>query len=79
MALREERISGRIRFTIHVPTDVMISDALTKPGVFHQLMLLLTTGVARFTTTKKDVTAKRIRHLPAVYDEADLKMIEKFA
>eukprot|EP00959_Pyramimonas_sp_CCMP1952_P113484 2371955-Pyramimonas_sp.AAC.1 len=37
MALREERVTGRVRYTIHIPTDVMLSDALTKPGVFPQL------------------------------------------
>eukprot|EP00959_Pyramimonas_sp_CCMP1952_P399540 8371310-Pyramimonas_sp.AAC.1 len=31
MALGEERMTGRVRHTVHIPTDVMLSDALTKP------------------------------------------------
>eukprot|EP00959_Pyramimonas_sp_CCMP1952_P151311 3166168-Pyramimonas_sp.AAC.1 len=37
MALREERMPRRMRYSMHIPTDVMIADALTKPGVFPQL------------------------------------------
>eukprot|EP00959_Pyramimonas_sp_CCMP1952_P196812 4115327-Pyramimonas_sp.AAC.1 len=48
MALGEERMTGRMGFTIHIPTDVMLRDALTKPGMFPQLMYLLTTGIAKF-------------------------------
>ena len=63
---------------MHIPTDVMISDALTKPGTFPQLMRLLTTGVASFTNNKKAITVKRIVHKPGGFSESDLENIERF-
>ena len=78
MALREERMTGRIRMSVHIPTDVMISDALTKPGTFPQLMRLLTTGVVQFVGAKKQITVKRLMNRPGAFSESDLENIEKF-
>eukprot|EP00959_Pyramimonas_sp_CCMP1952_P408365 8558502-Pyramimonas_sp.AAC.1 len=64
MAWREERMTGRVRFTMRIPTDVMFSDALTKPGIFLQLMHLLATGIAEFHGSKKDITCKQLLHRP---------------
>ena len=44
MALREDKVTGRTRFTIHVTTKAMLADGLTKQGVFLQLMAFATTG-----------------------------------
>ena len=78
MALREERMTGRVRNTLHIPTDVMLSDALTKPGTFPQLMYLLTTGIAKFHGSKKPITCKRMLHRPGVFSESDLESIQRF-
>eukprot|EP00959_Pyramimonas_sp_CCMP1952_P414747 8689645-Pyramimonas_sp.AAC.2 len=67
MALREERITARTRWTIHVPTEVMVADAMTKPGVFKQMMKLLTTGWLDMGMTTKVATARRILHRPSEY------------
>ena len=56
----------------------MISDALTKPGVFPQLMHMLTTGTVVFSGTKKIITSKRILHVPDVFTEGDLERIERY-
>ena len=78
MALREERLAGRIRWTGHIPTDVMVADGLTKPGTFPQLMKLLTTGIVDLTTNKKEITFKRLLFILAGYSESDLETIQKF-
>ena len=71
MALREERLSGRVRGMMHIGTDIMLADALTKPGVFRQLMELLTTGIARLDNSKKPVTLKRVQRQQG-FSERDL-------
>ena len=78
MALREERLAGRVRWTGHIPTDVMVADGLTKPGTFPQLMKLLTTGIVDLTTNKKEITFKRLMFVPATYSESDLETIQRF-
>ena len=78
MALREERITTRIRWTLHVPTEIMVADAMTKPGVFKQMMKLLTTGYLDMEMVQKDATARRIVHRPDTYTESDLESIVKF-
>jgi hypothetical protein len=77
MALREERMTGRVRLSLHIPTEIMISDALTKAGTFVQLMKLLTTGKLDLTAAKKDITVRRLR-VPDCYTETDLEHIERF-
>ena len=44
LALREDRITRRIRNFIHVPTKAMLADGLTKDGTFDQLLKYVTTG-----------------------------------
>eukprot|EP00959_Pyramimonas_sp_CCMP1952_P263121 5502502-Pyramimonas_sp.AAC.1 len=78
MALREERITTRIRWTIHVPTEIMIADAMTKPGTFKQMMKLLTTGFLDMEMISKLATVRRIQHPPADYTESDLETIQRF-
>ena len=45
LALREDRMSGRLRWIAHFPTAAMIADGLTKSGVFLQLMRFVTSGL----------------------------------
>ena len=52
LGLREDRMTGRIRYMIHVNTENMIMDGLTKLGTFPQLMLLMTTGIIRIDNYK---------------------------
>ena len=44
LSIREDRLSGRIRRFIHLPTRYMLPDGLTKPGVFPGLLEYCTTG-----------------------------------
>ena len=46
LALREDRLTGRTRNWLHIPTDSMLPDGLTKvkPGGFSVLMRFVTTG-----------------------------------
>ena len=68
MVLREER---------HIPTDKMLSDALTKPGLVPQLMHMPTTGKARFTNNKV-VTCYRTIHIPDMFTESDPENITRY-
>ena len=45
MALREDRMTGRVRCVVHVPTKAMLADGLTKEGIFDMLLCFLTNGV----------------------------------
>eukprot|EP00959_Pyramimonas_sp_CCMP1952_P437739 9164615-Pyramimonas_sp.AAC.1 len=78
MALRGERIATRIRWTIHVPAEIMVADAMTKPGVFKQMMKLPTTGFLDIESVQKVATARRIVHRPDEYQESDQESIHKF-
>ncbi len=44
LSLREDRLSGRIRGFFHAPSEMILADALTKPGFFKGMMFYLTTG-----------------------------------
>ena len=44
IALREDRLSNRIRSYQHFPTSCMLADGLTKTGYFPQLLHFGTTG-----------------------------------
>ena len=48
LAHREARLSGRIRWTILIPTQSMVSDALTKVMLSKQLLHLLSSGQVIF-------------------------------
>ena len=73
LSMREERLSGRIRAFIHIPTEIMLVDALTKVGPYPVLMRHLTTGF--WTTggvpTTKSITM-RIADRKKDFDEDDL-------
>ena len=45
LSMREERLSGRLRRLYHCPTQLMLADGLTKPGIFPNLMQFLSTGM----------------------------------
>ena len=64
LTMREERLAGRLRNYIHMPTSGMIADALTKQGTFPQFMKLLTTGFLRLPpivlNRQKPVTLRRL-------------------
>ena len=47
-SLREDRLIGRIRCWIQVPTQCMLADALTKSMIAPQFVQLLTTGTVQF-------------------------------
>ena len=55
LSIREERLSGRCRLFTHIPTSIMLSDALTKLGVFVMMNRFLSTGYwdTRLTATNK--------------------------
>ena len=44
VSLREDRLQSRIRSFQHYPTTCMLADALTKPGLFLQMLHFCTTG-----------------------------------
>ncbi|CAK0846103.1 unnamed protein product [Prorocentrum cordatum] len=73
LSMREERLSGRIRNFIHLPTEVVIVDGLTKTGTFKLLMEHLTTGRWYVRPPKgKYITIRRIIHQQDSYSEQDL-------
>ena len=77
LSLREERLSGRIRLTMHGPTTIMTSDGLTKDGTYPQLMELLKTGHLNFTDTRgKPISVRQLWRMDT-YDEQDLVDIGK--
>ena len=79
LSLREERLSGRVRFFMHWPTNVMIADALTKTGKFDQLTDFLHDGVLRVDLmADKFITVRRLTSKPS-YTEDDLVNIGDFA
>ena len=45
MSLREERVSGRLRYLYKTPTESMLADAITKSGFKPQMMDFLSTGL----------------------------------
>ena len=50
LSLKESRVSGKLRMATLVPTEAMTADSLTKPMVHDCMLLLLTTGIVRFST-----------------------------
>ena len=44
MGLREDRLTRRVRYLFKIPTDVVVSDALTKSMISYTLYTLLTSG-----------------------------------
>ena len=59
LSIREERLSGRCRLFSHVPTDVMLADALTKLGTFPVFLKFQSTGI--WDTTLPTSTKKLLK------------------
>ena len=76
LSMREERLSGRIRGFIHCPTELMLVDALTKVGIFSQIMRHVTTGTwdtnATNLSNTKTGTLRLIKNIKQDFDEQDL-------
>lgn len=72
LGIREARLVGQIRLMILVPTESMLSDALTKPMLSPGLLMLLTSGkVEIFNMPNHDVLSRIMPSLQE-YDENDL-------
>ena len=73
LSMREERLSGRVRNFIHLPTEVVIVGGLTKTGTFKQLMEHMTTGIWHIRLQKgKVITMRRSIDTTDSYSEQDL-------
>ena len=77
LSMREERLSGRIRAFIHIPTEIMLVDGLTKVGLYPVLMRHLTTGfwATGGVPTAKSITM-RIADRKQDFDEDDLVQLD---
>ena len=80
LALREDRLTRRIRHVIHIPTRIMLADQLTKRIISEVFMRFITTGywstvIPRATAKSKSAPRIRIRRAalrPSTYTEQDL-------
>ena len=72
LSIREDRISGRVRNFIHVPTNCMVMDGLTKAGTFPELMRLISSGEYRITTLAGKCVSLKCRKRQQEYTEDDL-------
>ena len=73
MALREDRMTGRVRCVVHVPPKAMLVDGMTKEGIFDMFLCFLTSGVWRVALRDDQWIRLRRRRPQAVYTEADLE------
>ena len=72
LAIREDRLSRRIRHFLHVPTNAMIMDGLTKTGTYPELLRLLSSGFWRvWSPPEKHVTIRTCARKDN-FDEQDL-------
>ena len=73
LALREDRITRRIRNVIHIPTKIMLADQLTKRMLSEIFMCYCTTGIWN-TNLAQDAKARirRAARRPARYTEHEL-------
>ena len=73
LALREDRLTGRIRRMFLYPTQCVLCDALTKPGTFMQFMTYMTSGFFEVTPPKdRHIAVREITRVPPGYSEHDL-------
>ena len=75
LALREDRLTRRIRNVIHVPTGIMLADPLTKSVTTKTFMRWATTGIWNTALQPDSNTKIRIRRSvkrPRTYTEHDL-------
>ena len=81
LALREDRLTGRTRFWLHIPTDSVLPDGLTKvkPGGFSVLMRFATTGewILQDGIDKDHPVKLRKMQRRSQYEESDLLDITK--
>ena len=59
LAVKEARLSGRLRYVNLVPTQSMTADCLTKSMVSECMLLLLTTGIVMFKNEKDHAVLSR--------------------
>ena len=73
LSLRESRLAGRIRWMILTPTRSMAADALTKPMLSKQMMMILTSGVLEMQN--KETHHIQMKRLPpkCEIEEQDLE------
>ncbi len=73
LSMREERLSGRLRTFIHIPTTLMIMDGLTKIGIYQQLMTHMTTGIWTLDNiADMEITLRRTANTTSDFSEQDL-------
>ena len=77
LALREDRLTRRLRNVIHLPTGIMLADQLTKKMMSAIYMHFATTGVWLTRVTEKAIRIQRAVRRPRQYTEQDL-MINRF-
>ena len=70
---REARVVGRLRWTILIPTQCMLADALTKVMVAKQLLGLLTSGLVNFKNEDGHPTEGRRLPPQVDFNEGDLE------
>ncbi|CAE8712610.1 unnamed protein product [Polarella glacialis] len=72
LSIREDRLTGKIRFFFLIPTSTMLADGLTKVMFSRQLLQLMTSGA--YTFFNEDKQPVLIRQLPKrlTYSEQDL-------
>ena len=76
LALREDRMSGRLRYVMHFPTCAMLADSLTKTGLFLQMMMYCTSGVIKLPLKPDQYIRLRRRAGSQQYSEKDLESID---
>eukprot|EP00959_Pyramimonas_sp_CCMP1952_P451462 9452335-Pyramimonas_sp.AAC.1 len=77
LSIREERLTGRIRHFMHCPTHNMKSDALTRTGIFPQIMRLFSTGTRHNNSIHgKQFVARKVDYKKSEYTERDLLRLE---
>ena len=72
LAVKEARLSGRLRYVNLVPTQSMTADCLTKSMVSECMMLLLTTGIVTFKNEKDHAVLSRTLPVFEEIEEDDL-------
>ena len=76
LSLREDRLTGRIRTFIHVPTQAMLADGLTKAGVFFQLLRFATTGLFAVVIAADKMIRLRTRSRITEFTANDLEHLD---
>ena len=72
LSVREDRLTGRVRNFIHLPTNAMVMDGLTKSGTFPELMKLISTGIFNIVSPDGKHVSMRVSKPKSQYTEDDL-------